>query len=48
MQKVSWTGLGPSKCLIVISMSAMSKQGTKIQLTHPRRRCFNISDTDSV
>ena len=48
MQKGSRRGLGLSTSLIVISVSSMSKPETKIQVIHPRRPSFNISDTDNV
>ena len=48
MHKESWRGFGLSTSLIVTSMSSMSKQVTSMQVTHPRRPYFNISDTDNV
>ena len=47
MQNASRRGPGLSTSLIVFSTSSMIKQGTKIQVTHPRRPCFN-GDADKV
>ena len=47
MQKGSWRGLELLASQIVISRSPMSKSEINIQVNHPGRPCFNISDTDN-